>query len=1065
MAVNVVSPSSAGDIIKSAEDKKLYRRLVLDNGLTVVLIHDPEMAEKLADPAADRNGESVEESEEADSDEDEDDNEWESDEDEMDDDESGSDEEAGEGDKKKEGHGGASKKAAAAMCVGVGSFSDPMEAQGLAHFLEHMLFMGSQKFPDENEYDSYLSKHGGGSNAFTEAEYTCFHFDVNRRFLQGALDRFAQFFINPLAKVEAMDREVQSVDSEFNQVLQDDNARLQQLHCSTADVSHPFHKFMWGNKKSLSGGEGTGGPDMRSLLMKLYLEHYRADRMHLAVLGGDSLDTLEEWVTKLFSPIRGQGGPRPSFLPPPGAPPAYQPGLLYKVESVRDQNLLSLTWQLPCLDAHYQAKPADYVSHLIGHEGAGSLLSLLKAKGWATGLSAGVGDGGLDRSTACYMFEAHIWLSVLGLEKVYDVIGLLYQYVAMLRREGPQEWVFRELQAIAEMDFRFAEEREAEDCVVSVAHNMSLYQPEHTLYGDYIYRDWDPRLVTDVLDRLTPSNMRVDIVTQHFDASAPGVLKEPWFEVPYTVEPLPNDLLQTWSQPPGVDSALKMPPRNEYIPLDFSLRAEKEPEKAGANGAAAANGVGGRKEGKVEPPVVIHEDESLKLWFKQDTQFKTPRANMYFSITSPVAHSSVDNCVMTELFVKLVEDALNETLYLANVAKLDSSIAIHADKFELRVGGFSDKLLKLVSRLFTELRRFEVRPDRFLVMREASERGYRNVNMKPLKHSAYLRLALLKERHWPFEDRLAALGRITAEDVRKFVPSLFEKTFVEVLAHGNLTRSEALQLVGIVKEAFPGSPLSPEERPVERILRLPEGVQYLHEVETKNDAEENSVVEMYYQVGLPRKQSYAADYALVDLLEQLAYEPFYDQLRTKEQLGYRVDCGVRATHRVLGFCFRVQSADYAPDHLHKRGEAFLTTFRKQLADMPADEFDEHRESLIDEKLQKDHALREESDRFWEQIWEPRYMFDARQQEAAALQTVTKEQVLEWFDEHIAQTSGRRKRLSIHVWGRKAAEKQGGIAAVQSKQVEVAGDEKLVRTLDGSELRTGLEFFPVPELTA
>lgn len=70
---------------------------------------------------------------------------------------------------------------------------------------------------------------------------------------------------------------------------------------------------------------------------------------------------------------------------------------------------------------------------------------------------------------------------------------------------------------------------------------------------------------------------------------------------------------------------------------------------------------------------------------------------------------------------------------------------------------------------------YNIRPDRFLVMREASERAYRNANMKPLKHSAYLRLALLKERHWPFEDRLAALGRITAEDVRKFAPSLFEK--------------------------------------------------------------------------------------------------------------------------------------------------------------------------------------------------------------------------------------------------------------------------------------------------
>ena len=53
------------------------------------------------------------------------------------------------------------KKAAAALSVGVGSFADPEEAPGLAHFLEHMLFMGSKKYPDENEYEAYLTNHGG----------------------------------------------------------------------------------------------------------------------------------------------------------------------------------------------------------------------------------------------------------------------------------------------------------------------------------------------------------------------------------------------------------------------------------------------------------------------------------------------------------------------------------------------------------------------------------------------------------------------------------------------------------------------------------------------------------------------------------------------------------------------------------------------------------------------------------------------------------------------------------------------------------------------------------------
>ena len=64
------------------------------------------------------------------------------------------------------------------MCVQVGSFSDPMEAQGLAHFLEHMVFMGSEKYPKENGYDQFVTAHGGFCNAFTEGEFTVFQFDV-----------------------------------------------------------------------------------------------------------------------------------------------------------------------------------------------------------------------------------------------------------------------------------------------------------------------------------------------------------------------------------------------------------------------------------------------------------------------------------------------------------------------------------------------------------------------------------------------------------------------------------------------------------------------------------------------------------------------------------------------------------------------------------------------------------------------------------------------------------------------------------------------------------------------
>ena len=68
------------------------------------------------------------------------------------------------------------QRGAASMTVGTGSIHDPSEFQGLAHFLEHMLFLGTEKYPDPGSYQKFVSIHGGFSNAFTAEERTNYHF-------------------------------------------------------------------------------------------------------------------------------------------------------------------------------------------------------------------------------------------------------------------------------------------------------------------------------------------------------------------------------------------------------------------------------------------------------------------------------------------------------------------------------------------------------------------------------------------------------------------------------------------------------------------------------------------------------------------------------------------------------------------------------------------------------------------------------------------------------------------------------------------------------------------------
>lgn len=82
-------------------------------------------------------------------------------------------------------------KSAAALDVNVGSGLDPTQYYGTAHFLEHMLFMGTQKFPSENEYTEFIKNNGGSDNAYTSFTDTNYYFDCSNTAFPDALDRFS----------------------------------------------------------------------------------------------------------------------------------------------------------------------------------------------------------------------------------------------------------------------------------------------------------------------------------------------------------------------------------------------------------------------------------------------------------------------------------------------------------------------------------------------------------------------------------------------------------------------------------------------------------------------------------------------------------------------------------------------------------------------------------------------------------------------------------------------------------------------------------------------------------
>lgn len=156
----------------------------------------------------------------------------------------------------------------------------------------------------ENEYSKYLSQHGGSSNAYTDQTHTNYFFDIDPKYFEPGLDRFSQFFIDPLMLETSVNREIEAVNSEYQKNVDQDSWRIEQVLQTIANSEHDYSKFNIGNLETLRDAPAAKGVNIRDALLEFYKNHYSANLMCLVVLGKESIDELKRMVVNMFSPIK-----------------------------------------------------------------------------------------------------------------------------------------------------------------------------------------------------------------------------------------------------------------------------------------------------------------------------------------------------------------------------------------------------------------------------------------------------------------------------------------------------------------------------------------------------------------------------------------------------------------------------------------------------------------------------------------------------------------------------------------------------------------------------------------
>ncbi|KAJ2636385.1 metalloprotease, partial [Coemansia sp. RSA 1694] len=487
--------------------------------------------------------------------------------------------------------------AAAALSVDVGSNMDPVELQGLAHFLEHMLFMYS-----------------GRSNAYTQFSKTAFHFEIANNAFEEALDRFSSFFTNPLFKKDCVDRELCAVDSEFKGNLNDDAWRLYQLSCNLSNSEHPFSKFMIGNIETLKQSAKDNGLDLHEELLKFHNKYYSSDIMKLVVYGNHSLDQLVEWAASKFSGIKSKGDNVQRTLGHPVS--AENLGKAVYFETVNDKHMINIAFSVPNIKAMYRHNPFKYIAHLIGHEGHGSILAHLRKQGWATELSVW---STVSQNNGFSEFAISIDATPEGQERYADILRAIFVYVQMLVTSGPQEWIQQEMSSMKRIEFDNAAKVGALDWALNYLHliHNEYVAPEHVLSKDNAYETFNYDDILHCLSFINPTNFRVFLgAAKHNSIDCSEI--EPYFGTKYHVDSISSDLLLELASNAINVAGLCLPEKNLFIPSDFTIK------NANMLGAEA-----------VLRPMLLKLNDNFELWFKQDDQFNTPKGCISLSIKTP----------------------------------------------------------------------------------------------------------------------------------------------------------------------------------------------------------------------------------------------------------------------------------------------------------------------------------------------------------------------------------------------------------------------------------------------
>ena len=166
---------------------------------------------------------------------------------------------------------------------------------GISHCLEHCLFLGSKRFPQQGQYSKFIEMRGAAdNNAHTSYEHTAFHFSLNKNYLADGLDILSDTIFHPLFPSKRFLKEKNVILAEMDMDLDDPEALIYQDFLEKMYPSHPYRFPIIGHRDKFK-------KITRSSMMSYFNEMYLPSNMVLALSGDFEMAKASDLIEKHFA--------------------------------------------------------------------------------------------------------------------------------------------------------------------------------------------------------------------------------------------------------------------------------------------------------------------------------------------------------------------------------------------------------------------------------------------------------------------------------------------------------------------------------------------------------------------------------------------------------------------------------------------------------------------------------------------------------------------------------------------------------------------------------------------